>query len=44
MKKEMESEIQKRDLKMLRIEKEYTDKYQDLFHKYEKASGDSLMF
>lgn len=44
MKKEMEEEIEKRDEKMLRMERDFTIKYQELVEKFEKAHYDSLLF
>ena len=37
MKKEMEEELEKRDDKVTRIEKDFNQRYQDLQQKYEKA-------
>ena len=44
MKKEMEEEIEKRDEKMIRMERDFTIKYQELVEKFEKAHYDSLLF
>lgn len=44
MKKEMEEEIEKRDEKMQRVERDFTAKYQELQEKFEKAHYDSLLF
>lgn len=44
MKEDMEKEIQKRDEKMQRVEKEFTIKYQELLEKFEKAHYDSILF
>jgi Skp family chaperone for outer membrane proteins len=44
MKKEMEEEIEKRDEKMQRMERDFTARYQELYEKFEKAHYDSLLF
>lgn len=40
----MEEEIEKREEKMRRMERDFTQKYAELNQKFEKAQYDSLMF